>query len=84
VTDSGAWGRGSRGGDSLALAILDVANHRTDGLKLAYTQKALAESTATTGGYLPVPEIADTVLMLIRNRLTVLKMRVTHVKPQSK
>lgn len=75
---------GQGGGGSLAKSIIDVAQHRTENLQPAYAAKALAEATDAAGGFLLVPEIANTVLMLIRNRVAVSKMPVTHVQPTSK
>ena len=49
-----------------------------------YAEKALAELTDSAGGYLLTPELADSVLMLIRNRVAVTKMPVTHVQPRTK
>jgi len=74
--------RGAGGG--FAKAILDVAQHRTEHLTPVFTEKALAELTDPSGGYLLTAEIADSVLMLIRNRVAVMKMPITHVTPRSK
>jgi HK97 family phage major capsid protein len=83
-TASGSRLVGGGSGESLARAIVDVAQHRTDHMQRAYTHKALAEGTDSAGGFLLVPEISDSVMMLIRNRLAVLKMAVSHVQPRSK
>jgi HK97 family phage major capsid protein len=83
-TASGSRFGGGSGGESLAQSIIDVAQHRTEGMLPASSAKALAEGTDSAGGYLLVPQIADSVMMLIRNRVAVTRMPVTHVEPTSK
>jgi HK97 family phage major capsid protein len=76
---------GGSGDQSLARAIVDVAQHRTDHMQPTYSAKAaLGELVDTAGGFLLTPEISQQVMLLIRNRLAVLKMPVTHVQPRSK
>ena len=77
-------GPGYFGGRGLAKALVDIARHRTEGMTPAYQAKALAESTDTSGGFLLTPEIAQSVMMLIRNRVAVTKMPITQVQPRSK
>ena len=74
------------GGSSgnFAKALLDIAQHRTEGMTPVWEEKALAELTDSAGGFLLVPEIAQDVMMLIRNRVAVLNMPITHVEPRSK
>jgi HK97 family phage major capsid protein len=69
-----------------AKSLLAVAHHRAEeaGMEPVYASKALAELTDNAGGYLLTPEIADSVLMLIRARVAVQKMPITRVEPQSK
>ena len=74
-------GRGN-GGGSLAKSILDIAFRRMDGMVPTMQSKALAESTDTAGGFLLTTELADSVLMLIRNRAAVTKMPITTVAPR--
>lgn len=76
--------RAGRSAPGFAKALVNIARHQTDGMTPAYESKALAEATDPAGGFLLAPEIADSVLMLIRNRVPVAKMPVTHVQPQSK
>lgn len=71
-------------GRGFAKALIDIARHQTDGMTPVWQAKALAESTDSAGGFLLTNEIAQSVLMLIRNRVAVTKMPVTHVQPRSK
>jgi HK97 family phage major capsid protein len=77
-------GRSGSSGGSLAKAILDIKLHRTEGMRAVWDDKALAEATDTAGGFLLEPEIAQDVMMLIRNRAATLKLKVTTVNPRSK
>jgi len=77
-------GAGRGGGRGLAKALLDVARHRTEHMTPLSESKALSESTDSAGGFLLTPEIAQSVMMLIRNRVAVARMPITTVHPRSK
>lgn len=71
-------------GGSLAGMLLDVANKRVGGLARASDQKALAEASDSSGGYLLVPQLYDQVMPMIRAIPGVLKLNPTQIDGTSK
>ncbi len=73
-------------GKSFSRVLSDIAAHRTQGMRRVHygDSKALAESTDSIGGFLLTPELANSVAMLIRNRVAVTQLPVTRVTPKSK
>jgi HK97 family phage major capsid protein len=76
-------GGGGEGG-SIARELLNIAQHRTDHLAPVHSEKALAESVDSSGGFLLTIELAKTVMSLIRNRVAVTQLPITVVERRSK
>lgn len=71
-------------GSSIARELMNIAQHRTEHLTPVHEAKALAELTPSSGGFLLSVELADSVMMLIRNRVAVTQMPITVVQPRSR